>query len=85
MQNYIWLIINLACKYINVIISRNRLWNLLGNSQYLCQGNDINKDYTLMVVKSKSYNSTKYLRQNNLSAYLIAYCGYYGLHYAKRD
>jgi len=86
MHNYICLIINLACKYINVVISRTLSCNLLSYSQYFCQGIDINKNYTLLVIKSKSYDSTKYLRHNNLIAYLIGYCGYYGLHYyAKRD
>ncbi len=81
MQNPICLIINLACKYMNVAISGNCTSNLLSNSQYFRQDSSINKNYTLMVVKNKSYDSTKYLRQTNL----IAYCGCYGLHYAKRD
>lgn len=69
----------------NIVISRILSWNLLNHFQYFCQGIDINKNYTLLVIKSKSYDSTKYLRQNNLIAYLIGYCSYYGLHYAKRD
>ncbi len=81
MQNPIGLIINLACKYIYVAISHDCPWNVLSNSQYLWQDKNINRNYTLMAIKSKSYDSTKYLRQTNL----IAYCGCYGLHYAKRD
>ncbi len=65
----------------NVAINSDCPSNLLSKPRYLKQDANINNNYTLMTIKSNSYDLTKYLRQTNL----IAYCGCYGLHYAKRD
>ncbi len=81
MPNPICLTINLRFQYINVAINVSCPSNLLSRPRYLKQDAIINNDYTLMTIKSNSYDLTKYLRQTNL----IAYCGCYGLHYAKRD